>query len=98
MVDVHPRSGNTPPYDPLPEAAARRIVDAALAILRETGVQFDADPELLDLFAGAGCDVSAAGLVKFDADCVRAALDSVAKSVTLWNRAGTESIGMRDGN
>ena len=98
MVDVHPRSGNTPPYDPLPEAAAWRIVDAALAILRETGVQFDADPELLDLFAGAGCDVSAAGLVKFDADCVRAALDSVAKSVTLWNRAGTESIEIRDGN
>lgn len=84
--------GPTPPYDILSEADARRIIDASLALMRETGVGFEPCPQVMDLFSDAGCSVAADGLVKFDPDMVRDALQSVAKSVKVWNRSGTGYI------
>lgn len=86
--------GDTPPYDPLSEAEAWRIVDATLELMRESGVQFDPDPRVLDLFSGAGCDVSPDGRVKFAPEPVREALDSVPRSARIWNRDGSDFIQM----
>ena len=82
----------TQPHDPLPEADARRLVEAALQILRDTGVKFDPDRRVMDLFSAAGCDVSADGLVKLDSRLVRDSIETVAKRVRIWDRAGNESL------
>jgi trimethylamine:corrinoid methyltransferase-like protein len=84
--------GNAPPYDPLSEAEAQRVVAATLALMHDPGVRFDPDPRVLDLFSAAGCDVSREGLVKIDPELSRASLDSVAKSVRIWDRPGVASI------
>jgi trimethylamine:corrinoid methyltransferase-like protein len=84
--------GATPPHDPLNQAQSQQILDAVYTTLASAGVEFEPDPEVLDLFRDGGCDVSDSGLVKFPKDVVRAALDSMAKSVTLWNRTGTDFI------
>jgi trimethylamine:corrinoid methyltransferase-like protein len=88
----------TPVYEPLSEAAAQQIVDASFRLVREVGVAFDPDPAVLDRLSAAGCDISADHVVKFDRDLVEASLASSASSVQLWNRAGTESVEVVDGN
>jgi trimethylamine:corrinoid methyltransferase-like protein len=92
------RAPSPPAYAPLPEADAQRIVDAAFEILRDVGAQFDPEPEVLDLFAKARCDVSPAGVVKFEAEVVREALHGMGRQVTLWNREGDSCIEIREGN
>jgi trimethylamine:corrinoid methyltransferase-like protein len=92
MADATTRQAGMPPYDPLSETEAQRILDASFQLMRETGVQFDPDPRVLDLFTDAGCDVARDGLVKFNAEFVRESLASVARSVQLWNRTGSEFI------
>jgi trimethylamine--corrinoid protein Co-methyltransferase len=92
MVEATIPPTATQPYDPLSEADAQRIVQAALQIMRTTGVKFDPDPKVLDLFSAAGCDVSADGLVKFDPQLVRDSIDTVAKQVKIWDRSGTGFI------
>ncbi len=84
--------GNAPAYDPLSESEAQRVVAASLALMHDPGVRFDPDPRVLDLFSAAGCDVSRDGRVKLDPELVRASLDSVAKSVRIWDRPGVGSI------
>jgi trimethylamine:corrinoid methyltransferase-like protein len=84
--------GHTPPYDPLSDVEAGRVVDATLQLMRETGIQFDPDPRVLDRFSAAGCDVDREARVRFDPELVRASLDSVAKSVRIWNRPGDACI------
>ncbi|HEU4403525.1 MAG TPA: trimethylamine methyltransferase family protein, partial [Candidatus Polarisedimenticolia bacterium] len=78
----------TQPHDPLPEADARRLVEAALQILRDTGVKFDPDRRVMDLFSAAGCEVSADGMVRFDSRLVLDSIETVAKRVRIWDRAG----------
>ena len=97
MTDATTRHTGMPPYDPLSEAEARRILDASFELMRETGVQFDPDPRVLDLFTDAGCDVARDGLVKFDAEFVRESLASVARRVQLWNRPGSEFVEIGSG-
>jgi trimethylamine:corrinoid methyltransferase-like protein len=82
----------TQPHDPLPTADARRLIEAALEILRDTGAQFDRDPRVVDRLAAAGCDVSADGLVRFDPGLVRESIGAVAKRVRLWDRAGNTCL------
>jgi trimethylamine:corrinoid methyltransferase-like protein len=77
---------------------AQRIEDTAFRIAQEIGVQFDPDPRVLDLFSGGGCDVSADGRVKLPRERAREAIDSMAKSVQIWDRPGTGSIEIGDGN
>ena len=88
----------TPVYEPLSDAAARQIIDTSFQLVREVGVAFDPDPAVLDRFSAAGCDISADGVVKFERDLVEASLASSARSVRLWNRAGSESVEVVDGN
>ncbi|MCP4392207.1 MAG: hypothetical protein GY802_28195 [Gammaproteobacteria bacterium] len=81
-----------PPYHPLTEAAAKQVVDAALELMRETGIGFDSDSDVLDLFTLAGCRVSNDGVVRFPPDLVNQAIASTARGTRLWNRAGSEYI------
>jgi len=60
--------------------------------MSQTGIGFDPVPHLMDRLADAGCDVSREGLVKFPVELIRKSLDSVAKSVRLWNRDGSACI------
>jgi len=98
MTDATTQHAGTPPYDPLSQADARRILDASFQLMREIGVRFDADPRIMDLFNDAGCEVSQDGLVKFDPELVRDSLASTARRVRLWNRPGTEFIEIANGN
>jgi trimethylamine:corrinoid methyltransferase-like protein len=98
MSDATTSRGETPPYALLGETEAQRIENAAFRIAHEIGVQFDPDPRILDLFSGAGCDVSADGLVKLPPACVREAIDSMAKSVRIWDRPGSGFIEIGGGD
>ena len=40
-ADIGLHDGRTAPYDPLSEAEARRIIDSALELMRDTGVGFE---------------------------------------------------------
>jgi trimethylamine:corrinoid methyltransferase-like protein len=88
----------TPAYEPLSEAAVQQIIDASFQLVREVGVAFDPDPAVLDRFSAAGCDISADHVVKFERALVEKCLASSARSVQLWNRAGTQSVEVKDGN
>ncbi len=79
-------------YQPLSGGSVDQVVDAALELLRDTGIGFDPDPKVLDLFSAGGCDVSPQGLVKFPAELVREAIRSTTRSIRVWNRPGTEFI------
>ena len=84
--------GPTPPYSPFSKADLKRIIDAAFDLMSQSGIAFDPDPGLMERLGEAGCDVSTEGLVKFPVDLIRKSIDSVAKSVKLWNRDGSASI------
>jgi trimethylamine:corrinoid methyltransferase-like protein len=84
--------GPTAAYDPLAPALARRLIDAALTLLEQGGAGFDPDSEAPALFAAAGCDVGADGIVRMPRATVEAALQSVARQAQLWDRSGTRSL------
>ena len=84
--------GPTPSYSPFSKQDVQRIIDAAFDLMSQTGVGFDPELRLMDRLGDAGCDVSSEGLVKFPIELIRKSLDSVAKSVKLWNRDGSRFI------
>ncbi len=84
--------GPTPSYSPFSKDDAKRIIDATFDLMSQTGVGFDPEPCLMDRLGDAGCDVSPDGLVKFPIELIRRSLDTVAKSVRLWNRDGSGFI------
>lgn len=84
--------GPTPPYSPVSRQDAQRLIDATFELMSQTGVGFEPVPALMDRLRTAGCEVSADGLVKFPVDLIQKSIDSVAKSVRLWNRDGSASI------
>ncbi len=86
----------TAPYAAVPAELALQLIEGALTLMHDCGVAFDPETQALDLFREAGCDVSSDGVVRFPAQLVRAALDSSAKSVSLWDRSGRRSIGLDD--
>ncbi|MFP6640353.1 MAG: trimethylamine methyltransferase family protein, partial [Myxococcota bacterium] len=98
MSETQTHYGQAPAYAPLSPGDLERILDATFRLLRETGVGFEHDDRTMDLFREAGCEISSEGLVKFETDLVQESLGSVAKSVKLWNRSGTESIEISDRN
>jgi trimethylamine:corrinoid methyltransferase-like protein len=87
----------TPVYEILPEPDIEKILDATFALMREVGVAFDPDPRVLDLFAGAGCEITSENVVKFERGLVEACLDSVAKSAKVWNRDATDYLEIKEG-
>ncbi len=98
MADEKIPLGRTPVYGLLPEGDVQKIIDAIFRLMRETGVAFDPDPRVLDLFSGAGCDISADHVVRFETDFVKECLQSLAKSAKVWNRDCTDYMEMREGN
>ena len=84
--------GPTPSYSPVSGQDAQRLIDATFELMSETGIGFEPVPGLMDRLRAAGCEVSADGLVKFPVDLIQKSIDSVAKSVRLWNRDGSDSI------
>jgi len=84
--------GPTPSYSPVPRQDAQRMIDAAFDLMSQTGISFEPVPYLMDRLRDAGCDVSPEGQVKFPVELIQKSIDSVAKSVRLWNRDGSASI------
>ncbi len=82
--------GSSPAYNVLNEGDARRIIDTAIELMGDTGVAFDPDETVNKLFADAGCEITDGGLVKFPSELVQRSIESVAKSVRMWNRDGTD--------
>jgi len=95
MTESRTYHGSMPPYDPLSKADIEKIVDATFQLLREIGVKFDPEPRAMELLSKAGCAISD-GIVRFPTDLVKRALDTVGKSVDLWNRPGTEHVELGD--
>jgi trimethylamine:corrinoid methyltransferase-like protein len=98
MSELRIPGGSTPIHQPMPEADAQKITDASYQLLRETGVKFDPDPQVLDRFSDAGCKIASDHTVRFETDLVKECLDSVAKSVKVWNRDGTDYLETGAGN
>jgi len=84
--------GPTPSYSPFSQQDAQQIIDAAFDLMSQTGVGFGPVPKLMDRLADAGCDISKEGLIKFPVELIQRSIDTVAKSVRLWNRDGSASI------
>ena len=91
-VDAGLHFGSTASYDPLAPDLVKRLIDAALSILEESGVAFDPDSEAPALFAAAGCTVGSDGVVRMNRALVEGALASVARHVRLWDRTGTRYL------
>ncbi len=80
------------PQNPLPKTHLKRIIDTIFQLMQETGVKFDPNPRVMDIFSGAGCEIKKDGIVKFPADLVQGCIDSVGRSTKIWNRCGTSSV------
>ncbi|MDP6115162.1 MAG: trimethylamine methyltransferase family protein [Planctomycetota bacterium] len=89
--------GQTPIYDLLPEGDVHKILDATFELMNEIGVAFDPDPQVLDRFADAGCEITSDNTVKFKRELVEECLDSVSKSTKVWNRDATNYVEIKEG-
>ena len=84
------RAGGRPTLDLLDAAGIERILDEALAVLRDPGVRV-ADPEARSLLAGAGATVRD-GVARIPEAAVRAALATVPRSFSLHARDGSPAV------
>jgi len=92
VQDIGLHHGATAPYEPIGAEQAERLIDAALILMRDSGVAFEAGSEALGILRASGCAVSEDGVVRFEPERVRDALGSVAKSAKLWDRTATRYI------
>ncbi len=83
-------AGRRPALDLLAAAGIERILDEALAVLRDPGVRV-ADPEARALLAGVGAIVRD-GVARIPESAVRAALATVPRSFTLHARDGAPAV------
>jgi trimethylamine:corrinoid methyltransferase-like protein len=97
MSDARATRRGTPVYEILSEGEVQKILDATFELLSEVGVGFDSDPRVLDRFAGAGCEITSSHIVKFERERVEECLDSVSKSVKVWNRDATDYLEIKEG-
>ena len=72
----------------LSEKDIQNIMDAVYELLRDVGFRFDPDPRVLDLFSGAGCDVSSKGIVKIPGGLIESALNSTGREPEIFDRNG----------
>ena len=91
-ADVGLHEGATAPYAPISADQAQRLIDSAIILMRDSGVAFEPGSEALGILRRCGCTASDEGVVRFDPERVRDALDSVAKSARLWDRDATRAI------
>jgi trimethylamine--corrinoid protein Co-methyltransferase len=87
----------TPVFDILPESDVQEILDATFTLMHEIGVAFDPDPQVLDRFADAGCEITADNAVRFKREFVEGCLETVSKSAKVWNRDATDYIELKEG-
>jgi len=80
VQDIGLHHGATAPYEPIGAEQAERLIDAALVLMRDSGVAFEPGSEALGILRASGCAVSEDGVVRFEPERVRHALGSVAKS------------------
>ncbi len=85
-------AGATQAYQPLSDADVELIIDTAINLVATSGVIFEPGSEADALLAAAGCSVGADGLVLIPEAVSRRALETVAKSATLWDRSGENAI------
>ncbi|MEX3010924.1 trimethylamine methyltransferase family protein [Hoeflea sp. TYP-13] len=90
--DIGLVDGALAPYEPLSTGSVDQVVDAALELMRDTGIGFEPDTEALRILEKGGCAVGPEGLVRFPTEIVRDAIRTAARSVKVWNRPGTEFI------
>ena len=91
-TDIGLHAGATAPYEPIGAEQAERLIEAALILMRDSGVAFEPGSEALSILRAPGCTAGDDGVVRFEPARVRDALGSVAKSARLWDRTGTRSI------
>ena len=91
-TDIGLHDAATAPYQPIATEQVEKLIDSTIILLRDSGVAFEPGSQALDILRAAGCRCDDEGVVRFDPDLVRDSLDSVAKSVKLWNRDGTHAI------
>ncbi len=84
------RAGRRPTLDLLEPAGIERILDEALAVLRDPGVRV-ADPEARALLQGVGAEVRD-GVVRIPERVVQAALATVPHSFSLHARDGSPAV------
>ncbi len=84
--------GPTPSYAPFSEQDTQKLIEAAFDTMSQTGVGFEPVPRITDRLTDAGCDLSREGLIKFPVELIKKSLNSVAKSIKLWDRDGSASI------
>jgi trimethylamine:corrinoid methyltransferase-like protein len=89
---IGPHDSATLPYAALGADVPDTLINAALELLADSGVAFEPGSAALDYLVRGGCSVSADGIVRMDRDLVRRALQSCAKSTTLWSRDGSQGI------
>ncbi len=87
----------TPVYDILSGADVQKILNATFQLMSEIGVAFDPDPQVLDYFAKAGCEITPDNVVKFDRDLVENCLATVSKSAKIWNRDASDYLEIKEG-
>jgi len=87
----------TPVYDILSEADVQKILNATFQLMSEIGVAFDPDPQVLDRFADAGCEITPDNVVKFDRDLVENCLATVSKGAKIWNRDASDYLEIKEG-
>jgi len=85
-------SVGTQPYLPLSPQDVELIIDTAFELVATSGVIFEPGSEADALLSAAGCTVHSDGLVLIPEAVSRRALQTVAKSATLWDRDGRGSI------
>ncbi|MEW2912386.1 trimethylamine methyltransferase family protein [Leisingera sp. JC11] len=91
-VSKGPHSLATPAYAPLTQAQVDRVVDTAIELLATSGVVFEPGGEADTLLRGAGCTLSDEGIVTIPETVTRRALETAARSATLWDRNGENPI------
>ena len=92
IEDIGLHDAATAPYQPLPAEQVERLIDSAILLLHDSGAAFEPGSQAMDILKAGGCTVADDGVVRFDPDIVRGALESVGKSVKLWDRDGKKAI------
>ena len=85
-------AGRTRAYEVLTDTDVLVLIDAALALLADTGCAFEPGTEAIGLLRAAGADVTAEGIARLPPELVRGALATSARSVRLWDREGCTAL------
>jgi trimethylamine--corrinoid protein Co-methyltransferase len=94
---AEPMVQERPQLKMLSENQVRKIHNATLRILEETGVIFH-EPRAIEILRDAGAKVKDNGLVKIPSYMVEEALRSAPSRVTIWDRSGERALDLAGRN